>query len=204
MTRLLLVRSALCVALAAFLAGAVTPFPALAEDDQIREEMTLQMKRYDDGDIPGAIDSARLIEAWLLELQAAGLSGVFGEVPGWTMTPGDAQAIAPAMMGGGITASASYEKDGQRMEAQIVANSPMLGMLTGMLGNSFMAMSAGNKIIKVDGRKAILEEQGEEWKLSLPYENAVLFTAEGPTKDAVIGCTKATDWAKVDEMVEVQ
>ncbi len=179
--------------------------PAVAPaSDMVRDEIGELTKRYDAGDLPGAIDSARLIETWLLEKQAEGLSDVFGEVPGWTKTGGEAQAVGMALMGGGITASENYENGDARMSAELVANSPMLGMISGMMGNSFMAMSSGKKIIKIDGRKAMVEQSGDNWEIMLPYEGQVLLTVRGPDKDAAIVCIERIDWDTVKKMVEAQ
>jgi hypothetical protein len=187
-----------------FLALSLLLLPAVAGADQIREEMAEQVKKYEAGDIPGALDSARLIEAWLLELQAEGLSGVWGEVAGWSLEVGESQAAGMAMMGGGVTTSATYTKDDMTMTGQIIANSPMLSMVTSMLGNSFLATSSGSKIMKIDGRKVMVEQNGDEWKLSVPYQNTVLLTVEGPDKDAAVKCVERIDWAKVDEQVMTQ
>ena len=186
------------------LAISVLLLPVLAAADQIREEMADQIKKYESGDIPGALDSARLIESWLLEMQAQGLSGVWGEVPGWTLSVGESQSAGMAMMGGGITASASYEKGDMSMSAQLIANSPMLTMVTSMMGNAFLTSSAGSTIMKIDGRKVMVENDNGEWKLSVPYKNSVLLTVEGPDKDAAVKCVERIDWAKVDEQVMTQ
>ena len=46
--------------------------------------------------------------------------------PGWTADAAESTAVSVAMLGGGITASRAYHNGIQRVEVQIVTDSPML------------------------------------------------------------------------------
>jgi hypothetical protein len=175
----------------------IAAVPAVADD--ISDELKSALQKYESGDVAGALDAVRLAETWLLEKQGSELTGVFPDLPGWEKEIGEYQAAGMAMMGGGISASCEYTKGDDRMEVEIVGNSPLMAMASGIVGNALMASSSGSKIIKVHGTKSAIKQEDEEWELMIPYQGTMLITVTTTTtQDDAINCAEKLDWKKLE------
>ncbi len=176
---------------------AVTTAPA----DEILDELELAIEKYQAGDVAGSLESVQLSESWLLEKQAGDLSSVFGQLPGWERKPSESAAAGTAFLGGGVTAGCEYHKAQGRIEVTVVGNSPMLAMVSGLVGNAMMASASGSKIVKVHGVRAALKQDGSEWELMVPYHSSVLVTVRANTKkEDAIACAEAIDWDRVEKI----
>ncbi len=69
-------------------------------------------------------------------------------------------SAAMAFMGGGTTITRKYEGADSRKNAEvsIVANSPLVGTMTALMGNPMMSNSANQKSIRVGTRRGILKK----------------------------------------------
>ncbi len=69
-------------------------------------------------------------------------------------------SAAMAFMGGGTTITRKYEGVDSRKNAEvsIVANSPLVGTMTALMGNPMMSNSANQKSIRVGTRRGILKK----------------------------------------------
>ena len=72
--------------------------------------------------------------------------------PGWTADEAEGTAVGVALLGGGTTASRAYHNGSQRVDVQIMADSPMLQGLAALLGSPFAAIG-GMKTVVVNGRR---------------------------------------------------
>ena len=198
----------MCLALLLIVAPANAAPPtktSKAMDDQILSEANDIISKYKAGDIQGALEAARLVETWLLELQAAGLLDVFRDLSGYEKEMDDATAMGSGMMGGGIAASCRYSKGEETIEASILGNNPMYAMVSGLIGNSFMASASGAKIIKLKGKhKAAVKEESGEFEIMVPFEGNTLVTVRGPDRDRSIACAENLDWELLGQIVSSQ
>jgi hypothetical protein len=127
----------------ALLAAVLLAAPA-AHADEIEDALTAALEAYRAGDVDAAKEEADFAATLLGQQKAAGL-GDFLPAPfdGWTREDGDAQAMGAAMFGGGLAASATYTRDGETVEAQILADSPMVASMGAMLGSPAMMANLG-------------------------------------------------------------
>jgi hypothetical protein len=124
--------SALAIGLAAL--------PAAA--DEFTDTVESALSAYEDNDIKGArqeLDYAiKVLDGMKSEILAKLLPA---PLPGWTRAEAEDQqgtGMAMAMLGGGTSAAATYSKGGTDMTISLVADSPMVagigGMLAGLAG----------------------------------------------------------------------
>lgn len=162
--------------------------PAAAElgelKPQILEEIDALKKAVAQDDVPAALESNQLIDAWLREAQAADISAVFLDVSGWDKELGDSQSAGQAFLGGGVSANCTYtEKEtGKVVDVHILGNSPMFGMVSGMMG---MAVASGKKVKRIAGNKAILDDS-DGAELQIPFEGNTLVSVDGPDVDSAV------------------
>jgi hypothetical protein len=167
--------------------------------DQVADELRAALQKWEKGDAPGAHDHVRMADSKMSELEARESQKAWGEVAGYTLELGDSMSMGGAMLGGGITSSATYtDTDGNTINGTVVANSPLLGMISGLLSNSFMATASGASIERVAGRKAALQQEGDHWTGNMPYKSTVLITVNGPTKEDVVKVYEAFRYDVID------
>jgi len=194
--------SLLVLALALVPGGRAAASGSLAEvKPQILDEIKELEKKVQADDVPGALECTQLIDAWLRQAQAQDVTAVFLDVPGWTKETGEAQSAGQAFFGGGITASCTYTKDDLTVDVNILGNSPMFAMVSGMMG---MAVASGKKVVKVAGNKAILDDSSGA-ELQIPFEGSTLVTVNGPDKDtAILIAEKGVAWDTLQKVVGAQ
>jgi hypothetical protein len=132
-----------------------------ASADQIEDALDAALEAYRAGDFAAAKEEADFAATLLGQKKAAGLTDYLpAAFDGWTRTDGDAQAIVAAMFGGGMAASASYGRNGETVEAQILADSPMIATMGAMLGSPAMMANMGE--VKRKGRhRYVVTNDGE-------------------------------------------
>src|SRR5262249_48327578 len=121
----------LAVACALIMSGAPA---AIADDvtDQINEALNACQKPYTHT-ASAALDAAANL---LRQARAEALKKLLPTAPsGWTADEAEASAVGAAMLGGGTTASRTYHNGDQRVEVQIMADSPMLQGMAALLGS---------------------------------------------------------------------
>lgn len=173
-----------------------------AHADKIKNEIQALSKAYDAGDITNAVESVRLLESWLMKMQAEGLGAVFLPLSGYEMEVGQAQALGQAMMGGGISASCEWTKGDETIEVQILGNSPLFGMVSGMISNTMMATASGADIERVAGHKIAVKNDGRRMEGMIPADGNTLVTIHAATKEQVMmAAESAIDWDKLSGVV---
>jgi len=94
---------------------------ALADD--VEDALKAALEAYQAGDLAAAKVEVDYASQILAQMKAAGL-GAFLPAPleGWTRAEGQDQTQAMAAFGGGTSASATYERESDRVEIQIMAD----------------------------------------------------------------------------------
>ena len=104
------------------------------------------------------------------------------------------------MLGGGITASRAYHNGNQRVEVQIVADSPMLQGMAALIGSPLAAVG-GMKTVVIDGRRMSYTESDHSYMTLVA--DKVIVKVEGnadtpePTLKSFIG---AIDFAAIEKL----
>ncbi|MCF8031453.1 MAG: hypothetical protein K9K66_17785 [Desulfarculaceae bacterium] len=149
--------------------------PAMA--DEISGQLEKGLKLYNDGKLSQAIGEIEFALAQLKQKKAEALSKIFPEAPsGWTAEKAKGSSAGGAMLGGGISASQRYRDGGKgRVKVEVVTDSPLIQSLAMMLSNP-MFLQSGNagKLVRFQGHKAVLKDQGERAELQSLIDNKVL------------------------------
>jgi hypothetical protein len=147
--------------MAAVLLIAASAYGAHADDvtDQINEAL----KAYQNHDTQTAIAALDAASTLLRQARAEGLKKLLPAVPsGWTADAAESSAVGAAMLGGGTTASRTYHNGSQRVEVQIMADSPMLQGMAALL-NSPLAAMGGMKTVVITGRRMSYNESDNSY-----------------------------------------
>lgn len=150
--------------------------PLAAPADAIEDALTAALEAYRAGDFATAKEEADFAGTLLGQQKAAGLGGFLpAPFAGWTRQDGEAQAMGAALFGGGLTASATYSRGGETVEAQILADSPMIAGMAAMLGSPAMMASVGE--VKRRGRHRYVA--GHDGQVMALIGGRVLVQVEG-------------------------
>ncbi|MEM1064500.1 MAG: hypothetical protein AAF771_09425 [Pseudomonadota bacterium] len=187
-------RAPLASALAVAAALALTAAPAAADD--VTEAINNALEAYNEGDTAYAAEELTFALQLLNEMKADGLSGFLPDpMEGWERQMDDSIAAGMSMMGGGIGAGAEYENGGSYFSITIMADSPMVAALGGMLGNAAMITASGGKMVRV-GREKFMQQDEEVTGL---IGGRVLVQASGDDVEAIIAHLETMDFNALED-----
>ncbi len=146
-------KSLLPLTLAALLLGG----PA-ARAEEFLDQLDLVRELYEEGDIGGAMTELEFARQMLQERLDERFAAVFPEPPeGWRA--GEVQRQSGAMFGGGTFLERSYSEaaGNARIEARIIAGSPMIQAFAAMMASPAMiASEPGARRVRIGRTNAVL------------------------------------------------
>lgn len=145
---------------AALAALVINGFVISAHADEVEEALQMALEAYQAGDINAAKEELDYASQLIAQMKAAGLGSFLPEaLPGWTRSD-DGQG-GQGMMGlGGMSASASYMRDADSVEIQIMADNQLVASMAMMFGNTAMLGSMG-QVKRINRQKVVVNQQGE-------------------------------------------
>jgi hypothetical protein len=161
-------------ALAAAAALGLSTAPALA--DEFTDVLSSALQAYEEGDITIAREELDYAVTLLKEMKSESLSAYLPEpLPGWTRedAEGDGAGMAMAMLGGGTTAAAKYSNGTTDMTITLIANSPVVSSIGGMITG--MASLGGGKPTRIQ-RTQFADNDGE---MQGVIDNRILVSVSG-------------------------
>lgn len=180
--------------------SAFTIFLALSvplRADEVSDALQAAADAYAAGDLATTGEQITMATQALGARQTALLVALLPAAPeGWTRTVTEDFGQGFAMAGGGSGAEARYDSaDGaQSFTLSFIADNPMVGAMSAMLGTVQM-MAAMGTVVKV-GRQPLLRTDSG---LSALVNARVLFQAQGAEVDLMLPLVQQIDFAKVGE-----
>jgi hypothetical protein len=172
-----------------------------ARADDVTDQINEALKAYQNHDTQTAIAALAAASNLLRQVRAEGLKKLLPAVPpGWTADNAESTAVGAAMLGGGNTASRTYHNGSQRVEVQIIADSPMLQGMAALL-NSPLAAMGGMKTVVVSGRRMSYNDSDNSYMTLVA--DKVIVKVEGskdtpdPTLKSFIG---AIDFVAIEKL----
>jgi hypothetical protein len=178
----------------------VVTAPGVRADD-VTDQINEALKAHQNHDTQTAIAALDAAANLLRQSRAEGLKKLLPAVPpGWTADDAESTAVGAAMLGGGNTASRTYHNGNQRVEVQIIADSPMLQGMAALL-NSPLAAMGGMKTVVVGGRRMSYTDNDNSYMTLVA--DKVIVKVEGskdtpdPTLKSFIG---AIDFSAIEKL----
>ena len=188
----------------AYAAAALLLFAALApgaRGDDVTDQIDEALRAYQNNDAQTAIAALDAAANLLRQARAEAFKKLLPPVPsGWTADDADATAIGAAMLGGGTTASRVYHKDNQRVEVQIIADSPMLQGMAALIGSP-LAAAGGLKTVVIGGRRMSYTESDRSYMTLVADRIIVQVSGNTDTPDAAVrSFIAAIDFAAIERL----
>lgn len=173
--------------------------------DTVTDQLDAARKAYTAGDYQGAVDALNFtIAAIQTKITQSQLEIFPAPLPGWKADPAQSEAAGLASMITGTTLSRRYFRpdDGAEVTLRLMANSPLLPVLTMFLSSPFMMQAdPGTQPFSIQGQRGMIKQTDQGGiEATVMVGNNILVQAEGSAmagQQAVEGYLGALDLAAV-------
>lgn len=152
--------------------------------DEVTDQLDAARKAYESGDLSGAVDTLNFAVAKIKEQVTARLLLLLPEpLPGWQADAAQSESAGiAAMITGTNLGRRYYREDGAEVTLSLMADSPLLPMLTMFLSSPFMMQAdPETKPYSLKGQRGMLKHGAgsNEYEVSLMVGNRILIQAKG-------------------------
>ena len=152
---------------------------APAGADDITDQLDTARTEYDSGDLRKAVQTLQFAVASIQEKINLDLLKLLPEpLDGWRADEPQAQSAGMAAMITGTNLTRRYFRDdGAEVEISIMADSPLMPMMTMMLSNPMMMQTNPDmRIYNHNGQRGMIqhEKDSDRWEISLLVANKIL------------------------------
>ena len=171
--------------------------------DDVTSSIQQALADYKAGNKKEALENLDYAAQLIRQARSEGIGTVLPQpLAGWRGEDTETHAVGAAMFGGGNGAERRYTKGNASITISIMADSPMVQSLSMMFTNPMFAGAGGGKLMKVQGRKAILNfrPSSSDGQLQMIIKDRVLVTVDGYgcTKEDVINYANAINISKLE------
>lgn len=172
---------------------------ATARADEVEDAVKEGLEYYQDGDYSSAAGSLDYAAQLVRQKKGGELEALLPDaLEGWTAEAASSEGAGAAMLGGAVTARRSYARDDDRVNIQIVTDSPMLQGMMMLFTNPSFATADGGKLERIGGQKAIVkyDATNRQGDISVVVANRFLVTVEGSgvERTELVGYAAAVDY----------
>lgn len=169
--------------------------------DEVTDQLEAARKAYESGELRSAVDTLNFAIAKIQEQVTARLLQLLPEpLPGWQADAAQSESGGLAAMITGTNLSRRYYRpDGAEVNLSLMADSPLLPMLTMFLSSPFMMQAdPGTKPYSLKGQRGMLKHSPDsnDYEASLMVGNRILVQGKGtglPDEKAVQEYLEALD-----------
>lgn len=162
---------------------AMTFVVAVTHADKITEQMQAAIKAYEQKDYKGAMDELKFVTAQLQKLDAAENKKLLPPpLDGWKVEESKKSSGAMLSMlgGGGTMVQARYRKGDERVTIEIIANSPMIPMMSMAITNpALMASDPTLTPFRYKRNKGYKRKKGDRTEITLLIAGQILLKLTG-------------------------
>lgn len=178
----------------------ITSLPLCASEAEINEAISAASKHYAAGELSLAIAQLDYASTLMRQEKGEQVKQAFPPAPaGWQAEDAEAEVAAAAMFGGGISASRHYYNDEQRIEMQLMMDSPMLQAFSMMLSNPSMIAMSGGKLTKIQGIQAVQKLDGDQLEIQFLSPSGAMVSLNGDkaAQSTMLALANAVDLKKL-------
>ena len=179
---------------------------ALAIADEIENDIKNGLESYKTKKYGKAIVLLDSASQKIRKVKAGSIETVFpNALSGWIAKNPESAAIGSMFMGGAISASRTYASNTKTIKIEIVSDSPLVSMVSGMLSNPMIvAASPMLNIKQVKGESVMLEwdPASQAGSAKIVIDNKVLITISGNNcrEEDIMNYVNAIDYKKIRDL----
>ncbi|MEA3278529.1 MAG: hypothetical protein U9Q81_25170 [Pseudomonadota bacterium] len=155
-----------------------------AQADEVTDQLESARKAYESGELRSAVQTLQFAVASIQEKINLSLLKLLPEpLEGWQADEPQAQSAGMAAMIAGTNLTRRYYRDGgAEVELSIMADSPLMSMMTMMLANPMMMQTdPGTRLFTHGGHRGMVkhEKDSERWEINLMVGSKILMQVTG-------------------------
>ncbi len=179
--------------------------------DDVTDWVDDGLKAYKAGNFSEAAQSLEYAAQLIRQQKGEAFTAVFPKAPaGWTQLDAEGTAVASSLLGGATGATTSYERESEgiydNVNISITTDSPMLSMVSMAFANPMFMSGDGQRMIKINGQKALLEYDAEDrsGSIQIVLNQNVLVSVDGNgvSEDELRSFAQGIDFDKVSEIAQ--
>lgn len=148
--------------------------------DDVSDAISAALESYKAGDTSSALTSLDLASLKLRSMKSESIAKLMPEaLEGWTVVETNKESHAASAYGGMVLAGKSYEKTGSDLSIVVMTDSPLVQSTAMMFANPMMVKLSGDKMLDINGQKAILHLIGGTGSIHILLESRILITVDG-------------------------
>ena len=150
--------------------------------DDISDQITAGLEAYKEQDYKTALEELKFVTAQIQQLNQEEMKKLLPQaLEGWTEKENNNDdQMAMSMMGGGTTMSKEFTRDREKVKVAVMANSPMMQMMTMMLKNpAMMAGQKNTKPYRYKRAKGMIKTEKNKTEISLVLAGQILVQVTG-------------------------
>ena len=179
--------------------------PLMADD--ITDQIKASLEAYEEKDYKTAVEELKFVTALLEQLNQEENQKLLPEaLDGWTIKEdnGSSNQVAMSMFGGGGSSIKNeYRRDREKITIEVVANSPMMSVMTMMIKNPAMMVRQKNtKPYRYKKAKGMKKTEGKKTEITLILVGQIMIKLIGKNlKDDTVleEYLKKMDFGKLKE-----
>jgi len=151
--------------------------------DDISDQITAGLEAYNEQDYKTALEELQFVTAQIQQLNQVEMKKLLPQaLEGWTEKENNNNddQLAMSMMGGGTTMSKEFTRNREKVKVAVMANSPMMQMMTMMLKNpAMMAGQKNTKPFRYKRAKGMIKKDKNKTEISLVLAGQILVQVTG-------------------------
>jgi len=151
--------------------------------DDISDQITAGLEAYKEQDYKMALEELKFVTAQIQQLNQEELQKLMPQaLEGWTEKEGNNRdnQVAMSMMGGGTSMKKEFQRDREKVTVEVLANSPMMQMMTMILKNpAMMAGQKNTKPYRYKRAKGMIKTDKNQTEISLVLAGQILVKITG-------------------------
>jgi hypothetical protein len=168
-----------------------------AAADQVTDALQQAQSAYSQKNLSAALTALGTAAALVRQMKAETWRAMLPDPPpGWTAEPAKVMTVGPVVFGGATSTERHYQRPGASVDVSLVADSPALQSLAGLLGAGMLLGSA--ELLVIDGQRAAYN--ADDNTLQAIIADKVLVKVQGST-----GVAKSTleDFFKAVKLADI-
>ncbi len=148
--------------------------------DEISDAISAALESYNAGNNSEAIAKLDFASQKLREVKSQSLTQLLPDpLKGWKIVDNSNESYAASAYGGLVMAGKEYSKGDSQVNIVVITDSPIVQSTAMMFANPMMVKLSGDKIIDINGEKAILHFMEGDGKISILLEGKILISVDG-------------------------
>ncbi len=151
--------------------------------DDITDQITIGLEAYKEQDYKTALEELKFVTAQIQQLNQEEMQKLMPKaLEGWTEKESSSRdnQVAMSMMGGGTSMKSVFQRNREKVTVEVLANSPMMQMMTMMMKNpAMMAGQKNTKPYRYKKAKGMIKTEKNKTEISLVLAGQILVKVSG-------------------------